>query len=60
MENSNVSEQTSLALSNGVRKASYGSTSNQNVQQSTVIIEHIISQHDTLQGIALRYGVTVR
>ncbi|EDV29687.1 uncharacterized protein TRIADDRAFT_52347 [Trichoplax adhaerens] len=54
-----ASEQTSLALANGSRRTCYGSTSSQESNQSTVIVQHTISKYDTLQGIALRYGATI-
>lgn len=37
----------------------YGSTSSKYVTRNETYIKHYVSQSDTLQGIALKYNVTV-
>lgn len=37
----------------------YGSTS-KHMTRNEILVKHLISTSDTLQGIALKYGVTVR
>lgn len=37
----------------------YGSTSNRNNTRNESYIKHFVTKADTLQGIALKYGVTV-
>lgn len=39
---------------------SYGSTASVSVSLGEKFVEHRVSDGDTLQGIALKYGVTVR
>lgn len=39
----------------------YGSTSSNNCNKfPDEFVKHIVTENDTLQGIALKYGVTVR
>jgi len=37
----------------------YGSTSNRNSTKAETYIKHIVTSSDTLQGLALKYGVTM-
>lgn len=37
----------------------YGSTS-KHIKRNEIMIKHVVSKSDTLQGIALKFGVTVR
>lgn len=48
-----------LSIRNSLRSLKkYGSTSS-HVKQPVNLVKHFVSSSDTLQGIALRYGVTV-
>lgn len=58
MEDSGFNEK--LSIRNSARSLKkYGSTSN-HIKRNETLVKHIISANDTLQGIALKYGVTVR
>ena len=44
----------------GRKLKKYGSTSNKHATRNEQLMKHVVSKEDTLQGIALKYGVTVR
>lgn len=58
MENRNSYEKLSIRDSAKALKK-YGSTSSKYSTRNENFIKHTVSSADTLQGIALKYGVTV-
>lgn len=54
-----MEERRSIRESGGIRQAKrYGSTA-RHVTRNETLVKHPVAKSDTLQGIALRYGVTV-
>lgn len=55
---SDINMEERIAIRDWSLKKNYGSTSN-NVKRYESFIKHQVSESDTLQGLALKYGVTV-
>ena len=57
-DNDEMEERRSIRNSGKALKK-YGSTA-KHLKRNEILVKHIVSNTDTLQGIALKYGVTVR